>query len=110
MPFLPFNRRRDGPESPRFPMAEVHHETVFFSGHVQGVGFRYTVLQVAREYEVAGFVSNLADGRVELEAEGEPAEVTAFIDAVREKMHGYIRRVERSSHRRPAQFAGFTIK
>ena len=47
-------------------MADVHHESVFFSGHVQGVGFRYAVLQVAKEFEVAGYVRNLADGRVQL--------------------------------------------
>ena len=56
-------------------MADVHHETVFFSGHVQGVGFRYSVLQVAREFDVAGQVCNLMDGRVQLEAEGTAAEI-----------------------------------
>jgi acylphosphatase len=91
-------------------MADVHHETVFFTGHVQGVGFRYSVLQVAKEFEVAGWVSNLADGRVQLEAEGTPADVNAFVDAVQEKMHGYIRKVERSSRKRAAQFRGFAIK
>ncbi len=91
-------------------MADVHHETVFFSGHVQGVGFRYTVLQVAREFEVAGFVSNLADGRVQLEAEGKPANVAAFVDAVQERMHGYIRKVDRTNRRRAPQFSGFTIR
>lgn len=91
-------------------MAEVHHETVYFTGHVQGVGFRYSVLQVAKEFEVAGYVSNLADGRVQLETEGRIADVTAFIEAVQEKMHGYIRKLERSSGLRPAQFRGFTIK
>ena len=91
-------------------MPDVHHETVFFSGHVQGVGFRYSVLQVAKEFDVAGFVSNLADGRVQLEAEGARGDVTAFIEAVGEKMHGYIRKTERSSRQRPAQFSGFSIK
>lgn len=91
-------------------MTDVHHEKVFFTGHVQGVGFRYSVLQVAKEFEVAGYVSNLADGRVQLEAEGVPAEVTNFVEAVQEKMHGYIRKVERAGGRRPAQFSGFTIK
>ena len=91
-------------------MAEVHHETVFFSGHVQGVGFRYSVLQVAREFEVAGYVMNLADGRVQLEAEGTEPVVAAFVDAVREKMHGYVRKVDRSAQTRPAEFRGFTIK
>jgi acylphosphatase len=91
-------------------MPDVHHESVFFTGHVQGVGFRYAVLQVAKEFEVAGFVSNLADGRVQLEAEGTAAEIAAFVDAVQEKMHGYIRKLERSAGRRPPQFAGFTIR
>lgn len=91
-------------------MAEVHHETVFFSGHVQGVGFRYSVLQVAKEFEVAGFVSNLADGRVQLEVEGAERDIATFVEAVQEKMHGYVRKVERGGHRRPAQFSGFVIK
>jgi acylphosphatase len=91
-------------------MAEVHHETVFFSGHVQGVGFRYSVLQVAKEFEVAGFVSNLPDGRVQLEAEGRPDDVTAFVEAVQEKMHGYIRKMDRTARMRPAQFSGFAIR
>jgi acylphosphatase len=91
-------------------MADVHHETVFFSGHVQGVGFRYSVLQIAREYDVAGFVSNLADGRVQLEVEGAEPDIASFVEAVQEKMHGYVRKVERSAKRRPAQFSGFVIK
>ena len=91
-------------------MPDVHHETVFFSGHVQGVGFRYSVLESAREFDVSGFVSNLADGRVQLEAEGRESEVAAFIDVVQEKMHGYIRKVERRSERRAAGFNGFTIR
>lgn len=91
-------------------MAEVHHENVYFTGHVQGVGFRYAVLQVAKEFEVAGYVSNLMDGRVQLEAEGRESEIAAFVEAVQEKMHGYIRKVERHSLKRPGHFSGFVIK
>jgi acylphosphatase len=91
-------------------MAEVHHENVFFSGHVQGVGFRYSVLQIAREFEVAGFVRNLVDGRVQLEAEGSKPDIDAFVTAVQDRMHGYIRKVERNSSRRTPQFSGFVIK
>lgn len=91
-------------------MAEVHHETVYFSGHVQGVGFRYTVLQIAKEFEVAGFVSNLPDGRVHLEAEGRASDVAAFIAGVEERMHGYVRKTERSVRRREPQLRGFAIK
>lgn len=91
-------------------MAEVHHEIVFFSGHVQGVGFRFTTLQVAKEFDVAGFVTNLPDGRVKLEAEGKAADVTAFIAALESRMHGFVRKTERIADLRPAEFSGFTIK
>lgn len=91
-------------------MAEVHHATVTFSGHVQGVGFRFTTRQVAQEYEVAGYVQNLADGRVRLEAEGAEAEVDSFIGAIEERMHGHIRKVERATERRAPVFRGFEIR
>ncbi len=57
---------------------------VWYSGRVQGVGFRYTVLLVARGYDVCGTVRNLLDGRVELVAEGERDELEAFLAAIRE--------------------------
>lgn len=55
---------------------------VFYSGRVQGVGFRYSVKQIAAGYEVVGCVRNLPDGRVSLEADGERAEVDAFLAAI----------------------------
>ncbi len=85
--------------------AEVH-----FSGHVQGVGFRYTVLQVAKGYEISGVVENLGDGRVRLVAEGERPEVDAFVDAVAERLHGHIRKVERSDSAGTRGFLGFVIR
>jgi acylphosphatase len=91
-------------------MSEVHHETVYFSGRVQGVGFRYTTLQVAKEFEVAGWVKNLTDGRVQLEAEGTPQNVKDFVTAVEERMHGYIRKTERQSAKRAPQCVGFGIR
>jgi acylphosphatase len=63
---------------------------VYYSGIVQGVGFRYTAQSLARQFTVAGWVRNLPDGRVELLAEGEPAEVDGFLAAVAKHMGGYI--------------------
>ena len=92
-------------------MAVVHHENVFFSGRVQGVGFRYTALQVAKEFEVAGYVANLPDGRVQLEIEGDQVVVEAFLGALQDRMHGYIRKLDRAGGTtRPAQFHGFTLR
>lgn len=50
-------------------MPQRYH--VFFTGSVQGVGFRYTVCDMARRLDLTGWVKNLADGRVELWVEGE---------------------------------------
>ncbi len=91
-------------------MADVQHTTIHYFGHVQGVGFRYTTLQIAKEFEVAGQVRNLPDGRVEVEVEGTREEIAAFAQAVEERMHGYIRKVEQTAARRAPQFQGFTIR
>jgi len=58
--------------------------TIYYSGHVQGVGFRYTTRTVAMGFELTGAVRNLPDGRVELVAEGGRDELEAFRQAVRE--------------------------
>lgn len=92
------------------PPNTTYHENVFFTGHVQGVGFRYSTLQVAREYDVAGYVANLYDGRVQVEAEGREQEVKAFVTALQDRMHGYIRKTERANARRAPQFSGFVIR
>ena len=52
--------------------------TIVYSGHVQGVGFRYTAKTVATGFDITGTVRNLPDGRVELVAEGSRAELDAF--------------------------------
>lgn len=88
----------------------VLHATVYFSGHVQGVGFRYTTLQVAKEFEVAGYVQNLADGRVLIEVEGRPRVIEEFVAAVTERMHGHVRKTERAQQNRPPVFQGFSIR
>jgi acylphosphatase len=62
----------------------------YYSGHVQGVGFRYTARWLARGFEVTGLVRNLLDGRVELVAEGERAELEAFQQAIRDSGLGSV--------------------
>ena len=56
---------------------------IFYSGLVQGVGFRYTAKTVAAGFEIIGIVRNLPDGRVELIAEGDRGELESFRDAIR---------------------------
>ena len=57
---------------------------IHYSGRVQGVGFRYTVKSLVTGFEIVGTIRNLPDGRVELFAEGERAELEAFQQAVRD--------------------------
>jgi len=64
---------------------------VIFSGHVQGVGFRYTTRRAAGGFAVTGWVRNLPDGNVEVEMQGERAEVEACLDDVRSRMRSNIR-------------------
>ena len=68
----------------------MQRRIVHFSGRVQGVGFRYTSERIATNFNVAGFVRNLTDGRVELVAEGMPAELDRFLSAIADAMSGNI--------------------
>jgi acylphosphatase len=61
-----------------------HRVTNHYSGHVQGVGFRYAVKSITFGFEVTGTIRNLDDGRVELTAEGAKEELEAFLQAVRQ--------------------------
>ena len=55
---------------------------VLYQGRVQGVCFRATAHDLSRDCRVVGYVRNMPDGTVELEAEGEPAEVDRFLASV----------------------------
>jgi acylphosphatase len=83
---------------------------VLYSGAVQGVGFRYTVRQVAQGFEVVGVVRNLLDGRVELVAEGTQDELDAFRTAVRDSgLEAHIRDEVVTWGPPAGSFAGFQI-
>jgi acylphosphatase len=81
-----------------------------YSGHVQGVGFRYTVKTLTNGFEVKGMVRNLEDGRVELRAEGTKEELEAFLEAVRESEVGrFIKQEQASWSEAKNEFRGFEI-
>ena len=70
--------------------ASMMRYTVYFSGHVQGVGFRYTAVQIARRFSICGFVYNLRDARVLMVIEGAPDALDRFVAAVQQRMEHYI--------------------
>ena len=58
-------------------MSPADHErrAVYYTGRVQGVGFRFTARSLAQSFAVTGMVQNLSDGRVLVIAEGTSAEL-----------------------------------
>lgn len=64
---------------------------IFYSGRVQGVGFRYTVHRFARAQELDGWVRNLGDGRVEILVEGSQAAIEELCERIDQQFEGYVR-------------------
>ncbi|MFG0283391.1 MAG: acylphosphatase [Phycisphaerales bacterium JB039] len=81
-----------------------------YTGRVQGVGFRATTLSIARDYDVVGWVRNDPDGAVTLEAQGDPEEVSRFLDAVADRMGELISAVDTDTIRALGQERSFTIQ
>ena len=83
---------------------------ITFSGHVQGVGFRYTACRAASGFDVTGTVRNLADGRVECVVEGEAAQVEAFVADLTGRMGGFIHKQTQTEAPYSGQYASFGVR
>ena len=92
------------------PACHACRRTVYFTGRVQGVGFRYTARNVALQYDVVGFVRNLSDGRVELVMEGSEVETDKVVDSITRKMSGFVRGVSNQVSPSTGEFDQFAIK
>jgi acylphosphatase len=82
---------------------------VYYSGQVQGVGFRATAAEIAKDYPVTGWVKNLADGRVQLLAEGSEDGVKKFLAAVRERWKKNITKEEAQDQEPTGKWEGFKV-
>jgi acylphosphatase len=91
-------------------MSEAATERIIFTGHVQGVGFRYTVRSIARRYPVKGYVKNLPDGSVELVVQGRPDAMTDLVADVARQFEGNIRHCERRPIQAAEAFIDFEIR
>jgi len=80
---------------------------VHYSGRVQGVGFRWNACSIARDFQVTGYVRNLADGRVQLVAEGERGEVERLLAEIAGSMSGNIRQAELAESPATGEFTAF---
>jgi len=90
------------------PEARVH---VFYSGRVQGVGFRYTAERMALELGLTGCVKNLHDGRVELICEGPKLDIERLLTQIKEgQMGSHIRQADCSWETPSGKFKEFCIE
>jgi len=88
-----------------------HRVHVFYSGRVQGVGFRITAEETALRCSVCGWVKNLRDGRVELVAEGTEPMLEQFLEEIRTGSMGkFIQAVSLSWSEPTNEFRGFEIR
>jgi acylphosphatase len=82
-----------------------------FEGHVQGVGFRFTTVHLAQRHRVTGFVRNLSDGDVDLVAEGEASEISAFLGDLRtSSIYRFVRREHLAWSDPRGEFANFDVR
>lgn len=84
--------------------------TSFLSGRVQGVGMRYAVHDLSRQFAVRGFVQNLQDGRVQILAEGEREEIDRFLNRLREVAPGVIQALESFASTATGEYSRFEIR
>jgi len=97
---LSFARPADEPTAARL---------VHYAGKVQGVGFRATAAEIARDHPVTGWVKNLPDGRVELLVEGPEKAVDKFLEAVRKRWKDNIEKEDVEKRTPGGKLKGFEI-
>jgi acylphosphatase len=66
---------------------------IYYSGQVQGIGFRYTFQDIANYHKVLGWVKNLDDARVEAMAQAEEEALNVFLQQVNHHFSHYIKEV-----------------
>jgi acylphosphatase len=89
--------------------APMKAKMAWYSGMVQGVGFRATTAMIAKDFAVTGWVKNLSDGRVQLLVEGRGEAVDKFLKAVRDHWKDNIDKVEEKEQKPTGEFKGFRI-
>lgn len=83
---------------------------VRFTGHVQGVGFRYTTQRIATRWRVAGYVENQSDDSVLLVAEGEHKELQKFLEEITSEMEAHINNAEIHWYAASGEWSAFSIR
>lgn len=82
---------------------------IIFTGQVQGIGFRFTALDIANRYKLTGLVRNLPDGTVEMIAQGPSDDVADCIQDIKEAFEGYIRETKTEEIPPDPKYTNFKI-
>ena len=80
-----------------------------FHGEVQGVGFRWNALHIARKYGVSGWAKNLYNGTVEMEAEGTSLDISALVEELKNARWVNVTQIDEKSIPLQGEY-GFEIK
>lgn len=88
----------------------MERREALYSGHVQGVGFRYTAQTIAAHLAVSGYVRNLSDGCVELVAEGDASELDRLLEEIAEVQQGRITDAQVTTLPATGDFERFEIR
>ena len=82
----------------------------YFSGKVQGVGFRFTVLRIAEDLKICGWVKNSVNLRVEILAEAEEGDLREFLTQIQEHFTRHILDVDLDWLDSTNEFQDFGVK
>ena len=82
---------------------------IIFIGRVQGVGFRFTALDIARRYKLTGLVRNLMSGTVEMIVQGPSDDIADCLRDIKEFFSGYIRETKIEETPLNPQYKDFKI-
>jgi len=82
---------------------------LFFTGRVQGVGFRHNAKEIAKNFVVRGTVENCDDGRVKIVVEAESQEIDRFVETIQVSMPGHVHKIDRFESEPSHEFENFSV-
>ena len=83
---------------------------LYYSGSVQGIGFRYTAERLANSMNLKGWAKNLPDGRVEIVCDGKESDIEAFLQKISDIFKDYVNDIDMAPDLSREKFYGFDIR
>ena len=82
----------------------------YYSGSVQGIGFRFTAERIATSLNLTGWVKNLRDGRVEVVCEGQEVTLQDFLRQINSTFNNSINDADIKWSEATGKFDNFDIR